>query len=180
MDVELPPSRREGFLRALLGAVADTPLYVYDRELRVVEYFWGRGESPWGLVPSSLLGRTLVEVLGAEQAAPFDRVIREVFATGQSRRVEISFLLPSGRSWFDSTVAPIRGDDREPEPKLGQPDRGVVEVHPEEVAPEHLAAESRPMPVMRGRRSESFQRAEQERAGAHRGIEYSQRPHHSP
>jgi len=111
MSAEERPSRREGFLEALLGAVAETPVYVYDREHRVVEYFWGRAKTPWGIEPSDLLGRRLADVVGPEDAAPVERMLREVFETGQPRNVEASIGLPIGRRWFDVRLAPIPGPD---------------------------------------------------------------------
>ena len=78
------------------------------------------------------------------------------------------------------TIAPIVCDDREPEPKLGQPHRGAVPVHPEEIAMEHLAAECGSMTAVRMGRCESLERAEQERPRADGRIEHSERPDRSP
>ena len=113
-----PESRREELLTALLGAVADAPVCVYDRELRMVEYFWGGEERRYGYSPSEILGKRFSEVMSAEDAAPVEEAVREVFATGQSRRLERSFSLPVGRVAFEVRFDPIHGPGGEVEQVL--------------------------------------------------------------
>jgi PAS domain S-box-containing protein len=108
MPRDQPPISREGYLEALLGTLADTPVFVYDRELRAVEYFWSGEPDPWGLAPDAFVGRRLGEIFDPEQAAPFDRALREVFETGQPRRFEALFGPPVGPRWFEVRISPIR------------------------------------------------------------------------
>ena len=106
-----PPSRREGFLEALLGAIADAPVCVYDRELRMVEYFWSGEERRYGYSPSEILGKRFSELVSAEDSAPVERAIREIFATGEPRRFEQVFSLPVGDVAFEVRLAPVRASN---------------------------------------------------------------------
>jgi PAS domain S-box-containing protein len=115
MAAEQPRGRREAFLEALLGAVADVPAFVYDRELRAVEYFWSGERTPWGIAPDALVGRRVGEVFNPEQAAPFDRALREVFETGEPRLFEDAFDTPAGVGWFESRLSPISAANGEVE-----------------------------------------------------------------
>ncbi len=108
MAGERPSGGREGFLEALLGTLADAPVFIFDRELRAVEYFWDGEPTPWGLAPALFVGRRAGEVVGQDQAAPFDQALREVFETGQPRRFEILLVPPVGPRWFEVRLSPIR------------------------------------------------------------------------
>jgi two-component system NtrC family sensor kinase len=51
-----------------------------------------------------LLGRTILEVVGPEVAAPFLEGIRSVLATGQSTQFEYTLEVLGGRRWFRANV----------------------------------------------------------------------------
>jgi PAS domain S-box-containing protein len=115
MAGEQPPSRREGLLVALLGAISDAPVCVLDRELRLVEYLWGREERSYGFTPSEILGKRFSDLVSAEDAAPVEQAVREVFESGEPRRLTSDFGLPVGRIAFDVRLDPIRGPTGEVE-----------------------------------------------------------------
>jgi PAS domain-containing protein len=108
MAGEQSPTRSPEFLETLLGAAADAPVYVYDRELRAVDFFWGGEPLRWGIDPTAPLGRRVSEIVAPADAVPFERMVREVFETGEPRRFEGLFHLPVGEVWFEVRLAPLR------------------------------------------------------------------------
>jgi PAS domain S-box-containing protein len=100
-------------LVALLGAISDAPVCVLDRDLRLVEYLWGREERSYGYIASDILGKRFSDLVSAEDAAPVEQAVREVFETGEPRRLSRDFGLPVGRIAFDVRLDPIRGPSGE-------------------------------------------------------------------
>ena len=106
---QAPPIPPERAFDALLGALSDSSVSIVDRDLRVLEVIGG-GEN-WGFSPAEVVGRPADEWLKRDEYAPVLALVREVFATGERRRIECAFELPVGRVWFDVRLQPIRGAD---------------------------------------------------------------------
>jgi PAS domain S-box-containing protein len=105
--------RREAHLAALLGSLVDVPMYVLDRDARIVEWIGGIDGARWGLRPEDALGKVPSEWFGVASYAPVLALVREAAATGEPRRIEQWFELPRGRFCFDIRLYPIPGTSGE-------------------------------------------------------------------
>jgi len=105
-------------LEALLGALSDTPVCLLDRDLHILEYLGGPDGSRWGL-PISQAMRAPDSWLSPSDHERMIALVREVFASGEPRRVEHAFEMPVGRVWVDVRLQPVRGAGGEVEAVLG-------------------------------------------------------------
>jgi PAS domain S-box-containing protein len=101
--------RREEHLRAILGALVDTPVVIVDRAGRIVETF-GSIRSRYGVSEQQVLGDRPSEWLREDELRPIREAVARVYATGEPRRLEQSLDLPRGRCWFDFRLYPLRDE----------------------------------------------------------------------
>ncbi|WP_257459081.1 sensor histidine kinase [Archangium lipolyticum] len=95
-------------LRVVLG-LTDSIVFELDADGRYLSVLT-RSDELLAVPRQEMLGRTLVEVLGPEVAAPFMERIQRVLATGQPDRFEYSLEIAGGRRWFsaDGMMVPQR------------------------------------------------------------------------
>jgi len=96
---ELDAVRRR-FEVALEGT--DIAVYEQDRQLR---YVWIHNPPVWFRVPESI-GQLPDDLLPAETVTIVSAIKREVLATGQPGRFEVSFDTPRGRFWYEGRMEP--------------------------------------------------------------------------
>jgi PAS domain S-box-containing protein len=97
---------REEHLRAILGALIDTPVVVVDRKAGIIESF-GSVRGRHGLSRETILGAPVSAWLRAEQLVPLRAALAAVYATGQPQRLEPRLDLPAGEAWFDLRLYPL-------------------------------------------------------------------------
>ena len=99
--------RREEHLRAVLGALIDTPVVVANREGRIVESF-GALEAIRGLSTAGVLATTPSQWIGIHDLEPLLAGLEEVFETGEPRQVERRIETRKGPTWLDLRLYPLR------------------------------------------------------------------------
>ncbi len=98
----------------LLYEQAPIGICYYDHECRLLQMNQ-RAASEFGVIADSAIGRTLVELLGPEMAAPFLKRQREVLASGRATEHIDEVRLGDLDKWYYSTYAPVPGPDGRPQ-----------------------------------------------------------------
>ena len=99
---EAAAESEERFRLALRNA--PTAVFHQDAALR---YTWYSSPHP-PFAGTDLLGRTDAEVMAPEDAAPITALKREVLATGEARRAEVSVTAGGATTYYDLAVEPAR------------------------------------------------------------------------
>jgi len=99
--------RREEHLRAVLGALVDTPVVIANREGRIVESF-GALEALRGLSTAEVLAKGPSQWLDPNDVEPLLGALAEVFASGEPRHLERLVGTRKGPTWLDLRLYPLR------------------------------------------------------------------------
>ena len=105
--------RSDARLRALIAALPD-PVFVLQSDGRIVEVLAGR-PGPLSLPAAGLEGKSIAEILTAENVRPIDEAIAQVANTLHPQRLAYELELPSGKRCFDAVIVPISGESEPPE-----------------------------------------------------------------
>lgn len=89
-------------LLTLVGCIGGIGLE-FDEHLRYVNA-WADDPALLALPPQTMIGRTIIEVLGEVAGASFTTIIQRVYATGEVDRLEYPIDLESGRRWFIADI----------------------------------------------------------------------------
>ncbi|MBD2071416.1 PAS domain S-box protein [Leptolyngbya sp. FACHB-671] len=104
-QTEIALRRREQEFRALVEHSPDV-IARFDRDLRHL-YINPAVTQATGLLPDCLIGRTNREVWGSQNTiAMWERSLRDVFSTGQSKTIEFEFSTPVGTKYHQSRLVP--------------------------------------------------------------------------
>lgn len=108
LDIAAARSEGEGNVQALVDSVNDI-VFTLDRDMRHTGIYglWLKAE---GVSPATIVGRTACEILGAEQAAVHEEATRRAIA-GEQVVYEWEAEAKHGRRFYQTSLAPIRGDD---------------------------------------------------------------------
>ncbi len=103
--------RAENELHALFAAMTDLVL-VLDRDGTLLRQAPTRaaGHPVGDAAAGDIMGKTVAELLGEEQAAPLLTAIRNSLATGDTETVEYSLTMAGEQRWFSATVSPLTDD----------------------------------------------------------------------
>ena len=113
------PEARRRLLQALIDAISDSPVSLIDRDLRPVAHLGGPPLSHWGIPAAQVTREPPREWLAPHDYEVMLALVREVYASGEARRVEHHFDLPAGRVWLDVRFQPIFSPHGEVEGVLG-------------------------------------------------------------
>ena len=102
---------------AIFGALVDVfagAVFVIDSDGRYREVIEGSdGGDMLYDDPESLTGQTFRDALPAETAERFHQVVEDVLESGSPSVIEYALEVQAGRRWFEASVSPIEGADRE-------------------------------------------------------------------
>jgi PAS domain S-box-containing protein len=104
LELNLLSARFGRYETALRGS--HVTVYTQDRHLRYTSV----SDAMLGHSIEDMLGRTDEEILPPESSASVIALKREVLASGQSRRTEISMDEARGVRWYDLHIEPLRND----------------------------------------------------------------------
>ena len=99
----------EARLQALIASV-DEIVFEFDAD-GTYRNIWTTNEALLLRPKKELLGRSLTDVLGAEEAGPFLEILRRALQTGRGESVEYSLTVQSQEEWFLARVTPILSPD---------------------------------------------------------------------
>ena len=100
---------RERQMQALVGSLDDIA-FEYDATGTYLNV-WTRDESLLARPKADLIGRDVVEVLGAELGGMLLGIFQRVIARRQAERVEYALDLPQGKRWFLARLSPVPAED---------------------------------------------------------------------
>ena len=100
--------RSDARLRALIAALPD-PVFVLEAGGHIVEVLAGR-PGPLPVPAVGLEGKSIAEVITAENARSIDEAIAQVVSTLAPRRLAYELELPGGKRCFDAVIVPISGE----------------------------------------------------------------------
>jgi two-component system NtrC family sensor kinase len=108
LDLAAVRSEGEAKIQALVDSVNDI-VFTLDQDMRHTGVYglWLKEER---VSPAAILGRTACEILGSEQAAVHEDATRRALA-GEQVVYEWAAEAKHGRRFYQTSLAPIRGDD---------------------------------------------------------------------
>jgi PAS domain S-box-containing protein len=106
---EMDLRESEARLQALIASV-DEIVFEFDAD-GTYRNIWTTNEALLFRPKNELLGRSITEVLGAEEAGPFLEILRRALDTGRGESVEYSLTVQSQEEWFLARVTPILSPD---------------------------------------------------------------------
>ena len=98
--------QREGHLRAVLGALVDTPVVIANRQGQIVESF-GALEAIRGLSTAEVVDKGAAQWLSQGDLEPLLDALAEVFEAGKPRRLERCVETRRGPTWLDLRLYPL-------------------------------------------------------------------------
>jgi PAS domain S-box-containing protein len=104
-QVEAAREENESRLQAIVGSI-DEVAYEFDADGTYIN-IWTNDEAQLLQPRDDLIGRTLEEVLGPEQARPVVETIRRVLYSGQPETLDYPVAQAGGSRWYLARVAPI-------------------------------------------------------------------------
>jgi two-component system, sensor histidine kinase and response regulator len=106
---EMDLRESEARLQALIASV-DEIVFEFDAD-GTYRNIWTTNEELLFRPKKELLGRSITDVLGAEEAGPFLEILRRALETGRGESVEYSLTVQSQEEWFLARVTPILSPD---------------------------------------------------------------------
>ena len=106
---EMDLRESEARLQALIASV-DEIVFEFDAD-GTYRNIWTTNEALLFRPKKELLGRSVTEVLGAQEARPFLEILRRALQTGRGESVEYSLTVQSQEEWFLARVTPILSPD---------------------------------------------------------------------
>jgi len=107
LELSLLRARFARYESALRGS--QVTIYTQDRDLRYTSI----GNSMMGRSVEDILGRTDTELLPPESAPTIVAMKREVLASGEAKRAEVTLEDATGIRWHDLHIEPLRSDSGE-------------------------------------------------------------------